>query len=213
ALYFAEQGYAVVVQDTRGRNDSDGEWYAFKNEADDGHASIEWAAGQSWSNGKVATMGGSYLAIDQWLAATRGSSHLAAMVVLVSPSDLYSNTIYPGGAFQLGTAASWAVGTGRHRMMAEEMTLISWPQIFRHLPVESNASAALVRYFPGRDDREFRRDDPPGAPGGAESAEASRRPLGSRRIRTQGWRSGFRPEIGHRRSRSGPALAGPLRPW
>lgn len=142
ALYFAERGYAVIVQDTRGRNDSDGEWYAFKNEADDGHASIEWAAGQSWSNGKVVTMGGSYLAIDQWLAATRGSSHLAAMVVLVSPSDLYRNTIYPGGAFQLGTAASWAVGTGRHRMMAEEMKLISWPQIFRHLPVESNASAA-----------------------------------------------------------------------
>jgi putative CocE/NonD family hydrolase len=142
ALYFAERGYAVVTQDTRGRNDSDGEWYAFKNEADDGYDSIEWAASQSWSNGKVVTMGGSYLAIDQWLAATRGSSHLAAMVVLVSPSDLYRNTIYPGGAFQHGTAVSWAVGTGRHRMMIEEMKLISWPGVFLHLPVESGPTAA-----------------------------------------------------------------------
>jgi len=142
AVYFAERGYAVVTQDTRGRNDSDGEWYAFRNEADDGYDSIEWAASQSWSNGKVVTMGGSYLAIDQWLAATRRSPHLVAMVVLVSPSDLYRNTIYPGGAFQLGTAASWAVGTGRHRLMTEEMKLISWPQIFRHLPVQSAAAAA-----------------------------------------------------------------------
>ncbi|MDA1189505.1 MAG: CocE/NonD family hydrolase, partial [Chloroflexi bacterium] len=51
AVYLAQRGFAVVIQDVRGRYDSDGEWYPFVNEADDGHAAVEWAAKQSWSNG------------------------------------------------------------------------------------------------------------------------------------------------------------------
>ncbi len=139
--FFAEHGYAVVIQDVRGRFESDGAWYAFRNEAADGDVTIEWAAAQRWSNGKVATMGGSYLAIDQWLAATRHNPHLAAMVTLVSPSDLYANTIHNGGTFQFGTGVSWSVGTGRHTRLNEQLKLIPWPQVFMTLPVESAAKA------------------------------------------------------------------------
>ncbi len=141
-LFFVQHGYALVVQDTRGRNESDGEWYAFSHEAEDGYDTIEWAANQLWSDGKVVTRGGSYLAIDQWLAATQGNSHLAAMVSFVSPSDLYANTIHPGGAFQYGTGLTWSFGTGRHRDLYEQATLIPWPAIFRTLPAESAAAAA-----------------------------------------------------------------------
>ena len=56
----AQRGYAVVAQDVRGRFDSEGDWYPFINEAEDGHDTIEWIAKQPWCNGKVATFGGSY---------------------------------------------------------------------------------------------------------------------------------------------------------
>ena len=65
----ARSGYAVVVQDVRGRYHSDGEFNPYRNEGKDGYDTIEWAAGQPWSNGKVGTFGLSYPGAVQWLAA------------------------------------------------------------------------------------------------------------------------------------------------
>src|SRR5687767_10460864 len=59
-IRFAQQGYVVVNQDTRGRYQSEGQWEPFRHEAEDGYDTIQWAAIQPWSNGKVATEGGSY---------------------------------------------------------------------------------------------------------------------------------------------------------
>ncbi len=136
-IYFAKHGYVVVVQDTRGRYDSDGVWYAFAHEPGDGQDTIAWAARQSWSNGKVVTIGGSYNAMDQWLAATRDNPALAGMIAGFGPSDLYSTTVYPGGAFKLGMM-SWALQTGRHTLIGVN-DFLDWPNLLRHLPV----SAAL----------------------------------------------------------------------
>src|SRR5215469_7645708 len=58
-VLFAQHGYAVLVQDTRGRYESGGEWDPFRNEAWDGYDTVEWAARQPWSNGKVGMSGGS----------------------------------------------------------------------------------------------------------------------------------------------------------
>src|SRR5262245_52037427 len=69
-IEFAQRGYAVLVQDVRGRYESEGKWEPFRNEANDGYDTIEWAAKQPWSNGKVATQGGSYLGHVQWRAGT-----------------------------------------------------------------------------------------------------------------------------------------------
>ena len=57
----ASSGYAVVIQDVRGRYSSDGEFYTFVNEIDDGYDSVEWVAGQSWCTGKVGMYGPSYV--------------------------------------------------------------------------------------------------------------------------------------------------------
>ena len=59
-LRAASQGYVVIVQDVRGRYTSDGEWYPFKHESNDGYDSVEWAAALPYSNGKVGMLGGSY---------------------------------------------------------------------------------------------------------------------------------------------------------
>jgi hypothetical protein len=134
-VYFAPHGYAVMIQDTRGRYDSDGVWYAFAHEADDGQDTIAWAARQPWSNGRVVTIGDSYNAMDQWLAATRDNPALAGMIAGFCPSDLYGTTVYPGGAFKLGMM-SWALQTSRHTLLGVT-GFLDWPNLLRHLPVSS----------------------------------------------------------------------------
>ena len=107
AMYFAKRGFAVVVQDCRGREDSEGEWIPFVHEDEDGYDTIEWAAEQPWSNSKVGTYGGSYVGQTQWRPATLTPPHLTAMFPIVAYSDFYHNWAYTGGAFQLGFNLRW----------------------------------------------------------------------------------------------------------
>jgi uncharacterized protein len=142
ALFFAARGYAVVVQDVRGRNDSDGPWYPWANEARDGYDTIEWVARQPWCNGKVATFGASYLGMDQWQAATQMPPHLAAMVPIVAPSDLYRGVFHPGGVFEYGTMLTWAFLNSRRTDLLPAIPLVDWNKVFRHLPAVDSAAAA-----------------------------------------------------------------------
>lgn len=99
------RGYAVVVQDVRGRYASDGEFNAYWNEGRDGYDTIEWAAKQPWSDGNVGTFGLSYPGAVQWLAAVENPPHLKAMV----PAMTFStprNFIYSGGVFD-GSWLDW----------------------------------------------------------------------------------------------------------
>ncbi len=84
---FAKGGYAAVWVDVRGRGDSDGVFQPYRNDGLDGVDVIAWAAGQDWCDGAVATFGGSYPGMIQWLTALHQPPELAAMIVLVTPSD------------------------------------------------------------------------------------------------------------------------------
>jgi len=110
AIFFARRGYVVAAQDCRGRFASEGEFYPFLNEGADGHDAIEWAAAQPWSNGKVATMGGSYLAWDQYHAAMYRPPHLTAMFALVGGANFVEEYGHPGGAANLGWPL-WILGS------------------------------------------------------------------------------------------------------
>jgi putative CocE/NonD family hydrolase len=57
AIRAAEQGYAVVIQDTRGRYTSEGEFTPFLDDIEDGYDTVEWCAGEPWSNGRVGMYG------------------------------------------------------------------------------------------------------------------------------------------------------------
>ena len=61
-LYYARRGYVVVIQDCRGRYASEGEFYFLAQEAEDGYDTVVWVGEQPWCNGKVGTLGTSYLA-------------------------------------------------------------------------------------------------------------------------------------------------------
>ncbi len=114
---FARRGYVVVAQDVRGRFESEGAWDPFRFEAKDGYDTVEWAARQSWSNGKVGMYGGSYLGNVQWQAAVEQPPHLVAIFPAVASTSLYHNTFYHGGAFKLGLSVGWGVVRNPRRVM------------------------------------------------------------------------------------------------
>ena len=95
-----ERGYAVVVQDVRGRYQSAGEFRPYEHEGRDGYDTIEWAAQQPWSNGRVGTFGLSYPGAVQWLAAVESPPHLDAMVPAMTFSTP-QNFFYSGGVWDL----------------------------------------------------------------------------------------------------------------
>jgi putative CocE/NonD family hydrolase len=100
------RGYAVVLQDVRGRYASAGEFQAYHQEGKDGFDTIEWAAAQPWSNGRVGTFGLSYPGAVQWLAALESPPHLGAMapaMTFASPSHFW----YTGGVWD----SSWLLWT------------------------------------------------------------------------------------------------------
>jgi uncharacterized protein len=105
---FVERGYAVVVQDVRGRYASEGVFRPLEQEPADGGDTLDWIARQPWSDGKIGMLGGSYLGIVQWKVAALNNPHLKAIFPSVSGCDDYLDRFYsPGGAMKLGQRLLW----------------------------------------------------------------------------------------------------------
>ncbi len=104
-----ERGYVVVVQDTRGRFKSEGDWIPFVVEGPDGYDTVEWAAVQPWSDGKVGIYGSSYNGITVLQAAVAAPPHLEACVAYMTGANCHDSWTYSGGAFELGFNLWWAV--------------------------------------------------------------------------------------------------------
>jgi putative CocE/NonD family hydrolase len=106
---YASQGFVFVVQDVRGKFESEGDYYPYMTEAEDGHDTFEWAGTQEWSNGNVGTYGFSYWGSTQWLPAPYASTHLKAMVPIVTGQNLYERWIY-NGMFRWNDVLFWHYG-------------------------------------------------------------------------------------------------------
>ena len=106
--FYARRGYAMAIQDCRGRFGSPGEWEPFVNEKEDGYDTIEWLAAQPWSTGNVGMIGGSYLGWVQWWAASQNPPHLVTIIPNVSPPDPFYNFPYEHGVFFLWGGIWWA---------------------------------------------------------------------------------------------------------
>ena len=151
-IYLAQRGYAVVVQDVRGRYDSQGDWYPFINEAEDGHDAVEWVAKQSWSNGDIGTIGASYFGLTQWQMAQGGSRHLKASAPRVAYSNVYHNWVYTGGAFQLAFNLSWSSSMSTRTSRRNYMWLpneIHLSTLLWHLPLitSDEAGGRTIRHW------------------------------------------------------------------
>jgi len=98
ARLFAERGYHVVVQTTRGRFDSEGQFEPLIHEAVDGKATTDWLSRQTWFDGKLGMWGGSYVGYTQWVLAAQALPMLKA-IVPVATSTTFSGLMFPDGAW------------------------------------------------------------------------------------------------------------------
>ncbi len=108
-LRAVRRGYAVVIQDCRGRYASDGAFNPFRQEIEDGYDTVEWCARQPWSDGQVGMYGTSYVGAVQWLAAIAAPPRLRCIVPTFTASDYYEGWTYQGGAFQWGFMCNWVL--------------------------------------------------------------------------------------------------------
>jgi hypothetical protein len=104
------RGYVVINQDVRGRYTSDGDWYPFIHESDDGYDTIEWAAALPYSDGRIGMYGGSYVGATQMLAAIAHPPHLSGICPVVTASNYHDGWTYQGGAFEQWFNESWTSG-------------------------------------------------------------------------------------------------------
>jgi len=113
----ARRGYVVIVQDTRGRFMSEGEWVPFVNEALDGVDTIEWAAQLPYSNGVVGMYGISYFGFTQWSSAVLQPPALKALAPAQTWNDPFNGVMFRGGALELGSSGSWQLMMGLNELM------------------------------------------------------------------------------------------------
>jgi putative CocE/NonD family hydrolase len=151
-LKAAARGYVVVVQDVRGRYSSEGDWYPFKYESQDGYDTVEWAAALPYSNGKVGMFGGSYVGATQYLAAIAKPPHLAGICPDVTASNYHNGWVYQGGAFEQWFDESWTTGLAMDTMSrhAFPASLVDWTQklpLSSYPVLEIPPAAGLAPYF------------------------------------------------------------------
>ena len=128
---YVAAGYAVVLQDCRGRGKSEGVWDPFRYDVVDGYDTQEWVGGQPWCNGSIGTAGGSYVGWTQWAPAPQGSRYVKAMVPNVPFGNDY-DLAYNGGAFQLALLMGWGAAVGGVALTPDKLQ-----ESFRHLPLST----------------------------------------------------------------------------
>ncbi|MFI1354468.1 CocE/NonD family hydrolase [Streptomyces sp. NPDC020898] len=121
-LAAARRGFMVVVQDTRGRFASEGEWEPWTYEESDGYDTVRWAAALPGASGSVGMLGASYFGNTQWMAALSKPPELKAIAPMVTWSDPDDGLWTRGGAIELGITAPWTLIMGADALMRRHST-------------------------------------------------------------------------------------------
>lgn len=146
---WAERGYTAVIQGTRGRFGSGGTFYPLRRERQDGIETLHWIAQQPWFDGHILTWGGSAFGQTQWAIADQSAPGPSALMVYFASTNFH-DMFYPGGAFSLDSALSWATRSRGTRDQAD------WPSAdevkraangFPLLDADRRATGANVNFF------------------------------------------------------------------
>lgn len=154
AHFFAAHGYVVVIQDVRGRYESEGDYTVSAADRADGYDMVDWLSKQNWSSSKIGTYGCSYLGENQiQLAAMRHPNHLAAIPQAAAGAyrgNFRQFGYFDGGVFDLQSGLPWFWGGGtkihlkRPEGMTDEQFRLKSGQMKHHpVPGELNTEKAF----------------------------------------------------------------------
>ncbi len=151
---------SLIAEDCRGRYASEGDWYTFRYESQDGYDTVEWAAALPYSTGKVGMFGGSYVGATQMLTAIGHPPHLAGICPFVTASNYHDGWTYQGGAFEQWFNESWTSGLAQNTLFRfavdhtnallrdPSLPLDQYPLYnFKELPEGSDRTRLLAPYF------------------------------------------------------------------
>jgi putative CocE/NonD family hydrolase len=151
AIWWAQRGYAAVIQDCRGKFESEGRFYAYSDDGPDGRDTLAWLANQPWCNGKIGMSGRSYGGIVQWQAATHGGSpYLTALAPQVIMGDYFGECHRIGGAVQwaLTMLATVTFETAVALTQRGCAQIFGNQRFYRHLPLITADEALIGRPIP-----------------------------------------------------------------
>jgi putative CocE/NonD family hydrolase len=152
-MSFAPRGYAVLVQDVRGKFASEGEYAPLEKATSDGAATLDWIVRQPWSNGKVGTFGCSALGELQYSLARAAHPAHAAMITLgaggswgtARPNLDHGNGFFEGGVMQLASAFGWSLEHGARTQSQPKAKDVDLGAALHTLPVRD----MITRHQPG----------------------------------------------------------------
>jgi putative CocE/NonD family hydrolase len=185
--FWASRGYNVVIQGTRGRFKSGGDFYPLLHEARDGAETLTWLASQPWFDGRLGMWGGSAFGHTQWAISDRENPGPSALLIQIA-STSFREMFHPGNAFSLESALFWAVRS--HDKMDVEPTLEQLERGFAGFPLIEADDRAVgdVAFFDdwvrhAHDDEYWRRID------GRDRARTLKAPV----LLMAGWYDPFLP--------------------
>ena len=158
----AASGYVIAIQDVRARWASDGEaFFLYRNEFEDGHDTVEWAAGLPYSDGNIGAYGISYMGATTWEAAAARPPSLKAIAPTTAPYDFFENHLWRGGAFLWGTFVSWSLqAIGPNALLRSKMGSDEFLPLLLQLVDDLDAYDERVRHVPIKTFPPARTDDP-----------------------------------------------------
>lgn len=179
------RGFAYVVQDVRGRHDSDGTWQPYRNERADGAALVDWVVEQPWSDGRIVAYGGSYAGHTAWALAAERPDAVRA-VVSMGPSMALGRTKFErSGILRLAEHAAWWLERADGRTSRDGLSAMVFaerPDLLNHLPVVDLADR-LGAALPGW--AQVIANGPDHRAEGPDTAELERLPAAA--LHTGGW--------------------------
>jgi putative CocE/NonD family hydrolase len=151
-LEVVARGFALVIQEVRGRSGSDARWHPFVHERADGEDCLEWVLAQPWCDGRIGSYGTAYSAVTALALASLGRDEVRALVLLGTGADYHDGWVYTGGAFELGWNVYWTymtlsetinrmgLGPEEHRALREEyaQAIIDAPKYAARLPISDH---------------------------------------------------------------------------
>lgn len=146
-LQFVQRGYGVVIQDTRGREDSEGEWFPCLYEMNDGDDTLTWIGESEFCDGNIGMIGGSYSGYVQWAAAASSNPYLKAIVSIVTSGSPFTDLPYKGGCLMSGVLA-WVFAMSDKKINPALMQRDDWDALLKVRPISKIVEAGLNREVP-----------------------------------------------------------------